>query len=82
MYADSGSASSTDAPIVFPDRQCLSNGSALKAAVELDLFTAIGGGHDTVDTLAQRCGAGGMRRADFGGLPDHPGLHAQKEGNR
>lgn len=30
---------------------------ALKAAVELDLFTAIGLGKDTVDTLAQRCGA-------------------------
>lgn len=30
---------------------------ALKAAVELDLFTAIGGGKDSVETLAQRCGA-------------------------
>lgn len=30
---------------------------ALKAAVELDLFTAIGEGKDTVEALAQRCGA-------------------------
>lgn len=30
---------------------------ALKAAVDLDLFTAIGEGKDTVPVLAQRCGA-------------------------
>ncbi|MEX5215186.1 MAG: methyltransferase domain-containing protein [Nitrospiraceae bacterium] len=30
---------------------------ALKAAVELDLFTAIGEGKDSTDALAQRCGA-------------------------
>ncbi len=30
---------------------------ALKAAVELDLFTAIGEGKDTTSDLAQRCGA-------------------------
>jgi len=30
---------------------------ALKAAIELDLFTAIGEGKDDVDTLAQRCHA-------------------------
>src|SRR5258706_16334948 len=30
---------------------------ALKAAVELDLFSAIAAGAQTVDALAQRCGA-------------------------
>lgn len=30
---------------------------ALKAAIELDLFTAIGGGKDTVRAFAQQCGA-------------------------
>ncbi|MCS6287810.1 MAG: methyltransferase domain-containing protein [Nitrospira sp.] len=30
---------------------------ALKAAVDLDLFTAIGGGKDSVETLAKCCGA-------------------------
>lgn len=30
---------------------------ALKAAIELDLFTALGEGKDTVEALAQRCGA-------------------------
>jgi SAM-dependent methyltransferase len=36
---------------------------ALKAAIELDLFTAIGGGKDTVRSFAQQCGAAerGMR---------------------
>jgi ubiquinone/menaquinone biosynthesis C-methylase UbiE len=31
--------------------------AALKTAIELDLFTAIGGGADTVPALARRCGA-------------------------
>ena len=31
--------------------------AALKAAIELDLFTAIAGGAQTVDTIARRCGA-------------------------
>jgi SAM-dependent methyltransferase len=41
---------------------------ALKAAIELDLFTAIGGGKDTVRAFAQQCGAAerGMRMlADY-----------------
>lgn len=43
--------------LFFQTANAYQRSQALKAAVELDLFTAIGGGHDTVDTLAQRCGA-------------------------
>ena len=54
---------------------------ALKAAVELDLFTAIGEGKDRVEALAQRCGAAerGLRI-----LADYLTIQGfiMKEGNR
>ena len=43
--------------LFFQTANAYQRSQALKAAVELDLFTAIGGGHDTMDALAQRCGA-------------------------
>jgi ubiquinone/menaquinone biosynthesis C-methylase UbiE len=43
--------------LFFQTANAYQRSQALKAAVELDLFTAIGGGQNTVDALAQRCGA-------------------------
>jgi hypothetical protein len=43
--------------LFFQTANAYQRSQALKAAVDLDLFTAIGGGHDTMDALAQRCGA-------------------------
>lgn len=54
---------------------------ALKAAVDLDLFSALGEGKDTAEALAQRCGTAerGMRI-----LADYLTIHGfiVKEGNR
>ncbi|MET0515743.1 MAG: class I SAM-dependent methyltransferase [Nitrospiraceae bacterium] len=43
--------------LFFQTANAYQRSQALKAAVDLDLFTAVGGGYDTVDALAQRCGA-------------------------
>ena len=42
--------------LFFQTANAYQRSQALKAAVELDLFTAIGLGHDQVPALAQRCG--------------------------
>ena len=46
-----------DPQLFFQTANAYQRSQALKAAVELDLFTAIGLGHDQVPALAQRCGA-------------------------
>ena len=54
--------------LFFQTANAYQRSQALKAAVDLDLFTAIAEGKDTVPTLAQRCGAAarGIRiLADF-----------------
>lgn len=43
--------------LFFQTANAYQRAQALKAAIDLDLFTAIGLGKDTVDTLASRCGA-------------------------
>jgi hypothetical protein len=43
--------------LFFQTANAYQRSQALKAAIELDLFTAIGGEHNTVEALAQRCGA-------------------------
>ena len=43
--------------IVFEAMNAFQRSAALKAAIELDLFTAIGEGHNTPAKLATRCGA-------------------------
>lgn len=45
--------------LFFQTANAYQRSQALKAAVELDLFTAIAEGEDTVQALAQRCGAAG-----------------------
>ena len=50
----------SDAPtpeIVFQILNSYQQTAALRAAIHLDLFTAIGGGHDTVSAVARRCNA-------------------------
>ena len=49
--------------LFFQTANAYQRSQALKAAIELDLFTAIAEGKDTMPTLAQRCGAAerGMR---------------------
>ena len=54
--------------LFFQTANAYQRSQALKAAVDLDLFTAIAEGKDTVPTIAQRCGAAarGIRiLADF-----------------
>lgn len=54
--------------LFFQAANAYQRSQALKAAIDLDLFTAIGLGHDSVDALAQRCNAAprGVRiLADF-----------------
>jgi ubiquinone/menaquinone biosynthesis C-methylase UbiE len=43
--------------LFFQTANAYQRSRALKAAVDLDLFTAVGLGHDSIDELAQRCGA-------------------------
>ncbi len=43
--------------LFFQTANAYQRSQALKAAVDLDLFTAIGGGYDAVDVLAPQCGA-------------------------
>lgn len=43
--------------LFFQTANAYQRSQALKAAVDLDLFTAIGLGHDQVPTLAERCGS-------------------------
>ena len=43
--------------LFFQAANAYQRSQALKAAIELDLFTAIGGEQNTVEALAQRCGA-------------------------
>lgn len=49
--------------LFFQTANAYQRSQALKAAVELDLFTAVGLGHDDPDALAERCKAAprGMR---------------------
>lgn len=42
--------------LFFQTANAYQRSQALKAAIELDLFTAIAEGKDTVQALAQRCG--------------------------
>ena len=52
-----GPAAAPTPQLFFQTANAYQRSQALKAAIELDLFTAIGGGQNTVDTLAERCGA-------------------------
>lgn len=74
----------TDGPtpqLFFQTANAYQRTHALKAAVDLDLFSALGEGKDTPEALAQRCGAAerGMRI-----LADYLTIHGfiVKEGNR
>lgn len=52
--------SSHDAPnpgLIFDTLNAFQRSSALRGAIELDLFTAVAQGHATAETLARQCGA-------------------------